>query len=111
MSTVKRTVYIDLIKATKKAQNLGVLAVAKIGAGKAKSLAPVDTGALRGSITDEPISRGMARYGTNIEYASYVEFGARGKAPHPFLRMSADILKNQASRIFARVLKGSLRNG
>jgi HK97 gp10 family phage protein len=55
---------------------------------KARSLAPVDTGNLRGSITWEIRKRGNQLYGivgTNVPYAIYMEKGTRYIAPRPFL--------------------------
>ena len=55
---------------------------------KARSLAPVDTGNLRGSITWEIRKRGNQLYGvvgTNVPYAIYMEKGTRYVAPRPFL--------------------------
>ena len=44
--------------------------------GYAKDLAPVDTGALRNSISHKVVpSEPAAFIGTNLEYAPYVEFG------------------------------------
>lgn len=44
--------------------------------GYAKDLAPVDTGALRNSISHKVVDSEPAAYiGTNIEYAPYKEFG------------------------------------
>ena len=55
---------------------------------KARTLAPVDTGNLRGSITWELRTRGTQLYGvvgTNVPYALYVEKGTRYMRPQPFL--------------------------
>lgn len=55
---------------------------------KARTLAPVDTGNLRGSITWEIRKRGTQLYGvvgTNVPYALYMEKGTRYIAPRPFL--------------------------
>jgi HK97 gp10 family phage protein len=55
----------------------------------AKSLTPVDTGRLRSSITHELGREGrrfVARVGTNVEYAGYVEFGTRRMRAQPYLR-------------------------
>lgn len=58
---------------------------------EAKSLAPVKTGALRGSITFE--LRGMqVRVGSDLPYAKYQEFGTRYVQPRAFLQ------KAQASK-------------
>lgn len=43
--------------------------------GYAKDLAPVDTGALRNSISHKVTGEPAAYIGTNMEYAPYVEFG------------------------------------
>src|SRR5205809_368779 len=56
---------------------------------RAKRLAPVDTGRLRASITEELSrdERGLVeRIGTDVEYAPYQEFGTSKMAAHPFLR-------------------------
>ena len=55
----------------------------------AKRLAPVDTGRLRSSIVNElgRDGRGLvARVGTNVEYAPYLELGTRRMSARPFLR-------------------------
>lgn len=62
----------------------------------AKQRCPVDTGRLRSSITHRLDYSGSgfaadgigfhAVVGTNVEYAPYVEFGARGRPPAAFLR-------------------------
>ncbi len=52
-------------------------------------LCPVDTGRLRSSITHELAvdDRGLlARVGTNVEYAIFVEFGTRFAPAQPYLR-------------------------
>lgn len=56
---------------------------------RAKQLAPVDTGRLRSSIEHDVgrDSRGLvARIGTDVTYAIYLEFGTRRMTPRPFLR-------------------------
>lgn len=47
---------------------------AKMVQASAKQLCPVDTGQLRNSITAEKIPNG-ARVGSNLEYASHIEYG------------------------------------
>lgn len=54
----------------------------------AKRLCPVDTGRLRSSITHEvavDLDGLVARIGTNVEYAPYVEFGTSRATAQPFL--------------------------
>lgn len=54
--------------------------------GAAKTLAPVDTGALRNSITTTVGDNGMtAEVGPTVEYAIYQELGTHKMAPRPFL--------------------------
>lgn len=55
----------------------------------AKKACPVNTGRLRASITHEVSAEGkevVARVGTNVEYAAYVEFGTRHMPARSFLR-------------------------
>lgn len=55
----------------------------------AKRLCPVDTGRLRSSITHQMgrDARGLlAKVGTNVSYAKYVELGTRRMRARPFLR-------------------------
>lgn len=63
---------------------------------RAKELAPVDTGRLRSSIANEMgrDDRGLvARIGTDVHYASFVEFGTRRMRAQPFLRPALDAVK------------------
>lgn len=57
---------------------------------RSKTLAPIDTGRLRQSITYEIDGAGIpawAKVGTNVEYAPYQEFGtSRGIRPKRFMR-------------------------
>lgn len=56
--------------------------------GAAKQRCPVDTGRLRSSISHQLASDGglVARIGTDVEYAPYVELGTRFMSAQPFLR-------------------------
>lgn len=59
----------------------------------AKRLAPVDTGRLRSSIVDEMGAEGddlVARIGTDVEYAAYVELGTSRAGAQPYLRPALD---------------------
>lgn len=56
----------------------------------ARRYCPVDTGRLRSSIRSSGVREdGKGLYvevGTNVEYATFVEFGTRRQRPQPFLR-------------------------
>jgi HK97 gp10 family phage protein len=77
----------DLGKASFKATGLASAVIAKTALdieATAKSLAPVDTGNLRNSIstTIKPLS---AEIGPTAAYAVYVEFGTSRMGPQPFM--------------------------
>lgn len=86
-----------------------VLAACAAGERNAKQRCPVDTGRLRASITHRLDYSGggfagegigfVGIVGTNVEYAPYVEFGARGRPPVAFLRGGVE---EAVSRINAR---------
>lgn len=55
--------------------------------GDVASLAPVDTGRLRDSITHETHAGEESVYvGTNVEYAAYQEYGTSRMRAHPYLK-------------------------
>lgn len=66
---------------------------------RAKQLAPVDTGRLRSSITEE-LSRDpqglVERIGTDVEYALHQEMGTSKMAAHPYLRPALDAVRGGA---------------
>lgn len=63
-------------------ESVGLLAEAQV---KAKT--PVDTGRLRNSIThDVDMGEQCAIVGTNVEYASFVEYGTSKTPAQPFLK-------------------------
>ncbi len=67
----------------------------------AKSLAPVDTGALRESI--EWIKEGDERFiGAGVPYAAYVEYGTSTTQARPFLRPAVLAAIQAARAIFSK---------
>lgn len=60
-----------------------------------KGIAPVNTGKLRDSIYSDRIDKGEWIYGSDLEYAHYIEFGTRYIQAEPFLRPAIDIVKGQ----------------
>ena len=73
---------------------------------KAKRLAPVDTGYLKGSITTSVELGGLQSTTTpTADYASYVEYGTRFMAKQPFLRPAFDIQKTVFLNDLERLMK------
>lgn len=79
---VKASLRIAIVKALRR----GALIVE----GEAKRLCPVDTGRLQGSITSDMVNDHTIAVGTNVEYASYVEYGTRYQSAQPYLRPARD---------------------
>lgn len=75
---------------------------------KAKQLAPVDTGLLRGSVTTQVEGPFKARVGTGVEYATYQEFGTRYQKGKAFLTPAADE-EGKDFQKNARQIESSLR--
>ncbi len=73
----------------------GVAEAGEIVKGEAKHLAPVDTGALKDSITSVA-SGNTAIVGTNIEYGIYQEMGTYKMAAQPYL---VPALKNKENEV------------
>ena len=68
----------EVLAALKMAKKRGLEAIGLTAEGHAKKETPVDTGRLRNSISH--VTDDEAAYiGTNVEYAPYVELGARGR--------------------------------
>lgn len=88
--------------------------------GQAKRLTPRgDSGNLVGSITWQ-IDGMTAEIGTNVEYAEYVEYGARQRSRSwlrgyygykPFLRPAIDIMRRKLRDMFARLLAEENKRG
>ena len=82
-----------------------VLIIASIIEREAKLRAPVDTGALRGSISVDPIPMG-ADVGPHVDYGAYVEFGTVNTPAQPYLVPAADATRSQVSEIVRREIAG-----
>ena len=75
---------------TRKAQKVVAKTAHDIEA-DAKSLAPVDTGALRNSISATIAIGGLsAEIGPTVHYAPYLEYGTRRMPPQPYMGPAAD---------------------
>jgi HK97 gp10 family phage protein len=87
-----RVVYNHLPKIAAAIRPAAARAVAKAAfdiEGRAKTLAPVDTGALRGSIAAQKVSDLAWRVSVGQEYGIYQEFGTRFMPAQPFLLPAA----------------------
>lgn len=81
--------------------------------GRAKRLAPVDTGRLRASISTEMLRRDTptARVGTNVKYATFVHFGTglygpRGALIRPVRASVMVFTPRGGSPVFTRFTRG-----
>ena len=84
----------DLGKASYEVTRKAQLVVAKTAhdiEADAKSLAPVDTGALRNSIGTTISNGGLsAEIGPTVHYAPYLEYGTRRMPPQPYMGPAAE---------------------
>ena len=80
----------DVIRSVKQSLPVAVTKACVVVQGAAKGYSPVDTGALRDSITYEMVSDNEGKVGPSIEYDIYVEMGTRKMAAQPYLRPAAD---------------------
>lgn len=90
-----------------------ILRRAKRVEGRAKRLAPVDTGRLRSSISTEMVSRDTptARVGTNVKYAPYVHngtgiYGPRGAVIRSVQASVLVFTPRGGSTVFTRFSRG-----
>ena len=76
-------------------------------AGKAATLAPVDTGSLRQTLNDESHMSGAAKYTIQdgVEYGVYQELGTSRMAAQPFLIPAIESLTNAFLNAFAGLFK------
>lgn len=80
--------------------------------GDAKLMAPVDTGALRGSITTGGRSTpdgAEATIGSSLEYAPYVELGTSRMSAQPFLQPGLQKNKKIATQIVVSEVRKAIK--
>lgn len=94
------------LSALEKAKKQGLEAIGMTAERHAKKNTPVDTGRLRNSITHTADSN-AAYIGTNVEYAPYVELGARGRKPVHMLTRAATEHKAE----YKQIMEDALKNG
>ena len=78
----------EVLSALEMAKKRGLEAIGMTAEGHAKKETPVDTGRLRNSISHATDDE-AAYIGTNVEYAPYVELGARGRDGKHMLQRAA----------------------
>ena len=104
-----------VLKEVQKAKKVALLAGGNALQGYAASLAPVDTGNLRSSITVGPVQSDYIDIYTDVEYAIYQEFGAsrRGtlatRVSKPFMRPALDNNHARLQQLMGQVISRALK--
>ena len=100
----------EVLSALEKAKKNGLEAIGLTAEGYAKkNLYPghgLDTGRLRNSIT-HATDEEAAYIGTNVEYAPYVELGARNRKGLHYLQQAATEHKSE----YKKLMENALKNG
>ena len=94
----------EVLFALKMAKKRGLEAIGLTAEGHAKKETPVDTGRLRNSISHATDDE-AAYIGTNVEYAPYVELGARGRPGVHMLQRAASEHTDEYKRIMEDAMK------
>ena len=95
----------EVLDALKRAKKRGLEAIGLTAEGYAKKDTPVDTGRLRNSISHATDDE-AAYIGTNVEYAPYVELGARGRKGKHMLQRAA----SEHTDEYKRLMEDSMKN-
>jgi phage gpG-like protein len=96
----------EVLSALKMAKKRGLEAIGLTAEGHAKKETPVDTGRLRNSISHATDDE-AAYIGTNVEYAPYVELGARSRKGVHMLQRSATEHTDEYKRIMEDAMKNA----
>ena len=96
----------EVLAALERAKKRGLEAIGLTAEGHAKKETPVDTGRLRNSISHATDDE-AAYIGTNVEYAPYVELGARGRPGVHMLKRAATEHADEYKRIMEDALKNA----
>lgn len=95
----------EVLAALERAKRRGLEAIGLTAEGYAKRDTPVDTGRLRNSISHATDDE-AAYIGTNVEYAPYVELGARGRQGKHMLQRAAAEHTDE----YKRLMEDSMKN-
>ena len=94
----------EVLAALERAKRRGLEAIGLTAEGYAKRETPVDTGRLRNSISHATDDE-AAYIGTNVEYAPYVELGARGRQGKHMLQRAATEHTDEYKQIMEDAMK------
>lgn len=95
----------EVLAALESAKKRGLEAIGLTAEWYAKKDTPVDTGRLRNSISHATDDE-AAYIGTNVEYAPYVELGARGRPGVHMLKRAA----TEHADEYKRLIEDSMKN-
>ena len=95
----------EVLAALKMAKKRGLEAIGLTAEEHAKKETPVDTGRLRNSVSHTTDDE-AAYIGTNVEYAPYVELGARGRQGKHMLQRAA----SEHTDEYKRLMEDSMKN-
>ena len=95
----------EVLAALERAKRRGLEAIGLTAEGYAKRETPVDTGRLRNSISHATDDE-AAYIGTNVEYAPYVELGARGRPGVHMLQRAA----TEHADEYKKLMEDSMKN-
>ena len=95
----------EVLSALENAKKRGLEAIGLTAEGDAKKVTPVDTGRLRNSIGHATEDE-AAYIGTNVEYAPYVELGARDRSGVHMLQRAAAEHTDE----YKRLMEDSMKN-
>ena len=95
----------EALAALERAKRRGLEAIGLTAEGYAKRETPVDTGRLRNSISHATDDE-AAYIGTNVDYAPYVEMGARGRKGAHMLQRAA----SEHADEYKRLMEDSMKN-
>ena len=96
----------EVLASLKRAKKRGLEAIGLTAEGYAKKDTPVDTGRLRNSISHTTDDE-AAYIGTNVEYAPYVELGARGRKGVHMLQRAATEHSDEYKRLMEDCMKNA----
>ena len=96
----------EVLAALERAKRRGLEAIGLTAEGYAKRETPVDTGRLRNSISHATDDE-AAYIGTNVEYAPYVELGARGRQGKHMLQRAATEHADEYKQIMEDALENA----